>query len=457
MTLFGKPVSAVGGGSPLVPANLAASIRGRLQHGDLDGAARLYLEGRGTLGPLLYRAFDELTPPEQQALAQLFAHTRDYAYAAPAFERLGRRAEAAALYEHAGEYVLAANCHEATGNLLAAGAAWERAGKPAQALALYERARAPDAALQCLVRQERFFDAALLCRRLGKTAAEVDLLYRVHTASPQRVAAVYRLAELMEQHGHADQALAAMVETLQHVPSAAFEASFCQRLLALAQARGRADVVEECTRLIGAVRQREGQPARAGDSSEMRSVMDHHNIAMAEELQRPRPPELAAATVLPVDPFAGLVRRGAPPEAPPPGLATVSLLGELSFSDLQLLQRHCVPVSYAAGAVIMEQGAPGAGLLVLERGRVQVLQMGTQPPRELATLGPGETLGELSFVDGAPTSARVVALEPTRALLVPGHVLGDFLATRDAAAVRVYRALLRTLVGRLRAANLRVT
>ena len=99
---FGTPLS-VSGGSPLVPGNLAASIRTRLQRGDLEGAVRLYKEGRGTLGPLLWSAFDAFTPQERPVLAQLFVAVRDYAYAAGALDKLGRPQEAAPMYERAGD------------------------------------------------------------------------------------------------------------------------------------------------------------------------------------------------------------------------------------------------------------------------------------------------------------------------------------------------------------------
>jgi CRP-like cAMP-binding protein len=37
---------------------------------------------------------------------------------------------------------------------------------------------------------------------------------------------------------------------------------------------------------------------------------------------------------------------------------------------------------------------------------------------QLAMLGPGETLGELALLDGAPRSAAVVAVEPTTVLML---------------------------------------
>ena len=65
-------------------------------------------------------------------------------------------------------------------------------------------------------------------------------------------------------------------------------------------------------------------------------------------------------------------------------------------------------------------------------------------------------MGFFSFFAGAPPRGGGGARTPLKGLLVPGDALVEFLATRDAAALRIYRALLKTVAARLRAANLRV-
>jgi CRP-like cAMP-binding protein len=63
--------------------------------------------------------------------------------------------------------------------------------------------------------------------------------------------------------------------------------------------------------------------------------------------------------------------------------------------------------------------------------------------------GPGELLGELSAVDGAPRSASATALEPMTALGIPGSAFRELLDRRPAIA----RALLGVLAERLREAD----
>ncbi len=74
---------------------------------------------------------------------------------------------------------------------------------------------------------------------------------------------------------------------------------------------------------------------------------------------------------------------------------------------------------------------------------------------ELARLGPGSYVGELSLLDAAPTSARVVAVGAVFALFISGDRFGQFIMNHDEAARRVFHLFARTLAERLRTANLR--
>ena len=63
-----------------------------------------------------------------------------------------------------------------------------------------------------------------------------------------------------------------------------------------------------------------------------------------------------------------------------------------------------------AKTVLIAEGARPGRMLVLAAGRAAVKTRG----RELATLGPGQFAGEMSFLTGAPTTAAVETTEPVR-------------------------------------------
>jgi CRP-like cAMP-binding protein len=60
----------------------------------------------------------------------------------------------------------------------------------------------------------------------------------------------------------------------------------------------------------------------------------------------------------------------------------------------------------------------------------------------------------MSFVDGAPTSARVVADEPARLRVIDEAMVEDLTKKDPTFAVRLYRSIAAILVERLRATSM---
>jgi CRP/FNR family transcriptional regulator, cyclic AMP receptor protein len=123
----------------------------------------------------------------------------------------------------------------------------------------------------------------------------------------------------------------------------------------------------------------------------------------------------------------GSGKRAEPTAAAPKGkadayvatLARVPLFVDLSQRELQRLAAACAEREYAAGDVLVRQGDPGAGLFVIESGRVRVMRHEEGSARELSVMGPGEVFGEMALLDEYPRSATVTAIEPTRVILLP--------------------------------------
>lgn len=134
-------------------------------------------------------------------------------------------------------------------------------------------------------------------------------------------------------------------------------------------------------------------------------------------------------------------------------LARVPLFLDLSKREVQRISAGSVLRDYAAGDALVRQGTPGVGLFVLVSGRVRVSarQEDGGDEHELAVMGPGEVLGEMSLLDELPRSATATALEPTRALLLPFQ---DFRAAlREDADISI--KLLAVVSRRLRRAETR--
>ena len=72
---------------------------------------------------------------------------------------------------------------------------------------------------------------------------------------------------------------------------------------------------------------------------------------------------------------------------------------------------------YKKGAAIFEEGAEGDRLYVIYTGAVRISRMYEHMGEEaLTVLGPGEFLGEMSFFNAEPRSARAIAQEDVQLL-----------------------------------------
>lgn len=60
---------------------------------------------------------------------------------------------------------------------------------------------------------------------------------------------------------------------------------------------------------------------------------------------------------------------------------------------------------FAAGETIFAKGDPGTRMFVITAGTVVIEDDG----QEIATLGPGELIGELALIDASPRSASAIA------------------------------------------------
>src|SRR4051812_7305763 len=101
-------------------------------------------------------------------------------------------------------------------------------------------------------------------------------------------------------------------------------------------------------------------------------------------------------------------------------------LHSLSATEAAGLAARAVFRSFVRGQTLCHQGQFADRVMILRSGRVKITAT-TPSGREvvLAFRGPGELVGELSALDGAPRSATVTALEPVELIaLTPG----DFLA-----------------------------
>ena len=128
-------------------------------------------------------------------------------------------------------------------------------------------------------------------------------------------------------------------------------------------------------------------------------------------------------------------------------LARIPLFEDLGPAEREQLASQFRPRAFRKGETICLRGDPGESFYVIESGRVKI-SLASPDGKEmiLNLLGPGDFLGDLALLDGAPRSADAVAVDPSRLQLLHR---ADFRAFLEAHPTVMF-ALLAFLTRRLR-------
>jgi CRP-like cAMP-binding protein len=124
-------------------------------------------------------------------------------------------------------------------------------------------------------------------------------------------------------------------------------------------------------------------------------------------------------------------------------------LGILNDADIDWLVAAGSRRDVGAGSTLISEGRQIDSIYLVIDGAFAVRTAALRG-REVARLLSGEVVGEMSFVDHAPSSATVQALEPSLVLDIPRRRLNNKLAEDSGFAARFYRALSMFLADRLR-------
>lgn len=95
--------------------------------------------------------------------------------------------------------------------------------------------------------------------------------------------------------------------------------------------------------------------------------------------------------------------------------ARVPYLEDLSASLVETLAAAAMPRTYAAGEAVFDEGAPVAGLFMIESGVVKIARYSKEGREHiLHLLHAGDTFNDVAAMDGGPNPAAAVAHEDCR-------------------------------------------
>jgi extracellular factor (EF) 3-hydroxypalmitic acid methyl ester biosynthesis protein len=120
----------------------------------------------------------------------------------------------------------------------------------------------------------------------------------------------------------------------------------------------------------------------------------------------------------------------------------------LTLTERDRLLAHGRELHFEPGDVVLREGHQSFAVYVLLSGRVAVEKEHLDESVVLDELRPGAVFGEVSFLDGSPPSASVVAREPVHIFVL--DELDRLLTADPALAAGFYRSLATLVARRLR-------
>lgn len=133
--------------------------------------------------------------------------------------------------------------------------------------------------------------------------------------------------------------------------------------------------------------------------------------------------------------------------------ARTKLVHGLDEAEVQALLQNAERREVGADAVLLLIGETNASLFLILSGAAKVERLHVEENMELAELGPGDTFGEMSLLDGSKATASVTTTKPTEFLELTGEAIGRLIESQPALAAKLWRNVAVDLKHRLEATN----
>ena len=127
-----------------------------------------------------------------------------------------------------------------------------------------------------------------------------------------------------------------------------------------------------------------------------------------------------------------------------------SKLQYLTTEDYNILLEKAEVASYKQHDVIIKEGRLSQAIYLVRKGMVRVERAASGRDVAIAFLEPGEVFGEMSFLEGVPTSAAVIAQGEVEVCVLDEPNLYSLLTSVPGLSDRFYQSLAHNLSSRLR-------
>jgi CRP-like cAMP-binding protein len=118
-------------------------------------------------------------------------------------------------------------------------------------------------------------------------------------------------------------------------------------------------------------------------------------------------------------------------------LKKVPLFSQCSKKQLAAIASLADLIDLPEGTVLIREGARGGECMVIVEGAVEVRRKG----RKINSLGPGDFVGEMALISGAPRTATVTTTQPSSLLVVTERQFWELLERTPKMQTSVIKAL----------------
>ena len=130
------------------------------------------------------------------------------------------------------------------------------------------------------------------------------------------------------------------------------------------------------------------------------------------------------------------------------------LFAELGPEDAEVVLEACEERNLVGGEELFRENDPGDSIFIVQSGRVDIFKnIRGDVDRSLASFGPGDVIGEMSFIDGARRSATARTTETSEFLLLSRQSFARVQKERPDIAAAVFRNMAAIVASRLRTTN----
>ncbi len=435
------------GNTFLTTGQVIDGLMNLLGQGKTGEAADIYSRCQEDVGFLLINKAQS-SGPVQKALANMLYRARDYDKAALCCENMGEFAKAAQLYELDDDYQSAAEMYAKVESFDKAAEMFERNQNFRQAADLYLKVKNYARAAANFEKAVNYFIAGKLYHELGKYRKSMELLQKVQTDHEDFKTATILIGDILAKNGYPDLAIKKMLNVIKSEAVGPDNAELYYHLAGFHAIKGNTEVAKNIYQQllnfdigykdVDDKLKELGETSVSDSLSDIPSVPEDDEVELGVELdvELPAGAEPPSQIVGVMDGFNFLQK--------------VPLFADMPLSAMKAFYNVCQDRTLVEGELLIEQGRPGVALFVIRQGEVSVLRVEGDQTKEVAVLGAGDHVGEMSLVDEAPTSARVVAKTEVRLFEISRDQFLRFLQAHDKFAVRVLRVFVRTMAQRLR-------